>query len=73
MDKIHLHKQLADEAYKQITAGLDKEQMGNDIEGALDLYRKGVQSMTRALNMSFESEADRFVYQTPIESLLSRQ
>ncbi|KAJ3408758.1 hypothetical protein HDV05_004767 [Chytridiales sp. JEL 0842] len=53
------HKMLADQAFKTISAGLDKEQHNGDSLGALELYRRGIQELKSALNVQFATQEER--------------
>ncbi|KAI8847420.1 P-loop containing nucleoside triphosphate hydrolase protein [Chytridium lagenaria] len=53
------HKQLADQAYKVLSAALDKEQAGGDVAGILELYRRGMRDLKSALRMQFGTEEER--------------
>ncbi|KAL5032151.1 hypothetical protein BDV3_000744 [Batrachochytrium dendrobatidis] len=53
------HKSLAEQAYKNISSGLDKEQLHGDFEGALHLYRLGIRDMQSALKIIFASDAEK--------------
>ncbi|KAJ3296459.1 hypothetical protein HK104_001598 [Borealophlyctis nickersoniae] len=53
------HKQLAEQAYRSITAGLDREQHGGDTVGALESYRRGVKELKAALRMTFDTAEER--------------
>ncbi|TPX41627.1 hypothetical protein SeLEV6574_g05997 [Synchytrium endobioticum] len=58
-DLIRQHKQLADQAYQAISAGIDKEETTHDAAGALELYWKGVRDLRAALAMPFTTRDDR--------------
>nr|KAJ3416204.1 hypothetical protein HK105_001311 [Polyrhizophydium stewartii] len=53
------HRKLADKAHKHISAALDREQLHNDPEGAIKLYRMGLHDMHAALKIMFPSESEQ--------------
>ncbi|KAI9340444.1 hypothetical protein DFJ73DRAFT_558137 [Zopfochytrium polystomum] len=57
---VRQHKMLADQAFRTISAGLDKEQGGSDIAGALELYKRGLRDLRSALRIEFNSEEERW-------------
>ncbi|KAJ3331278.1 hypothetical protein HDU76_003613 [Blyttiomyces sp. JEL0837] len=52
------HKMLADQAYKTISAAMDKEQLNGDIPGALELYRRGMRDLKSALRIQFPTQEE---------------
>ncbi|KAJ3044995.1 hypothetical protein HDV00_012415 [Rhizophlyctis rosea] len=53
------HKQLSQQAYRSITAGLDIEQAKGDKIKALEFYRRGVTELRMALAVQFGSDVER--------------
>ncbi|KAJ1557653.1 hypothetical protein HK096_006073, partial [Nowakowskiella sp. JEL0078] len=53
------HRQLADVAYKSISAALDSDSPGGNSELAIMNYRKGVLDLKAALRLQFSSQDDR--------------
>ena len=58
---VQQHRQLADQAYQDISAGLDKDHIQRDPVGALVHYRKGVRNARAALSIQFTNREDRCV------------
>ncbi|KAJ3055639.1 hypothetical protein HK097_009838 [Rhizophlyctis rosea] len=56
---LQYHKNLSQQAYKSITAGLDWEQLKGDKVKALECYRRGVRELREALGVQFGSETER--------------
>jgi len=54
-----IHKNLADQAFKAISAGLDREQHAGDTASALQYYRKGVKHLKAALKVAFPTQQER--------------
>ncbi|KAJ3398509.1 hypothetical protein HDU80_008853 [Chytriomyces hyalinus] len=52
------HRQLSDQAYRTISAGLTLEETGKDPAGALELYRRGVRELRAALKVSFSNQQE---------------
>ncbi|KAJ3109847.1 hypothetical protein HDU97_000077 [Phlyctochytrium planicorne] len=53
------HKQLADQAYKVLSAALDKDQPGTDPNAVLELYRRGIRDLKSAIKMQFDTVEER--------------
>ncbi|KAI9100443.1 hypothetical protein DFS34DRAFT_485873 [Phlyctochytrium arcticum] len=64
---LQLHRQLADQAYRYVTAGLDNDDTG-DRTASLDNYRKGVVHLESAIGMSMPTKAERFVFDFCVHS-----
>ena len=55
---LRYHKQLADKAYKSISAGLDLEKY--DSKTAIEHYKRGVLELQQALQIKFTNQVDRY-------------
>ncbi|KAJ1546231.1 hypothetical protein HK405_007294 [Cladochytrium tenue] len=53
------HRMLGDQAFRTISAALDRDQAGCDAVGALDLYKRGLRDIRAALKIEFTLEEER--------------
>jgi hypothetical protein len=51
---------LADQAFRTISAGLDKEQHDGDSAAALELYKRGVRDLKSALRIQFATQDEKY-------------
>jgi hypothetical protein len=58
-NSLRQHQIAADQAFKTLSAALDKDSLEGDVEGALELYKRGIRELRTALRMQFSSNEER--------------